>query len=119
MAAYAEARVDRLLRGAFKMDHRAGGNAIAVALLNKRYTFARKLIADGYHLADASDELARRVLNQASAHGKKLAEDHLSGRMQAVDVEKISPPRPQHGAATYMPMPGMMGALRHDVSSFP
>ncbi len=108
MAAYAEARADRILRGTVRMNAAAGGSAIGVALINKRYAFARKLIADGYRLADAPADLLRRAVNQSTAYGKKLAEDHLSGKMVAIDIEKIAPPRTDHhGAALYMMPPTM------------
>lgn len=89
MAAYSEARTDRFFRGTVGFSDEAGGNALALALLNERYTFARMLIGDGYHLGKAAPLLRRKLETSGSPAARKFAEDHLTGKMAVKPLENI------------------------------
>lgn len=89
LAAYAEGREDRLFRGRVEFSKQDGGNAIAVALLSERYEFARMLVADGYHLKDATSFLRGDLEVAGTTKAKQFAKDHLSGKMQVEPVEDV------------------------------
>ncbi|TAL37302.1 MAG: ankyrin repeat domain-containing protein [Alphaproteobacteria bacterium] len=89
MAAYAEAREDRLFRGRVEFGRQDGGGAIAAALISGRCEFARRLIADGYHLKDAPGFMKSEVRLQAPEKAKTFAEEHLAGRLQVESVEDV------------------------------
>lgn len=89
MAGYAEARHDRFLRGNAEVSKAAGGGAIAIALRHEKYEFARLLIAEGFHLKDAPQNLRTELQVAGTAKAKQFAEDHLSGKMKVVSVPDV------------------------------
>lgn len=93
MAAYAEARESRLFRGRVEMSKRAGGRAIARALLHRRYEFARMLAAGGYHLKDAPAWLLQKIEKEGTARARQFAQDLLSGKMKPRLLEYIGKTR--------------------------
>jgi ankyrin repeat protein len=88
MAAYAEGRRDRLLRGTVEFIRADGGGAIALALRRERYEFARLLISEGYALKDAPEVLREELRLLAPAKAKQFAEEHLAGRLEVEPVER-------------------------------
>lgn len=84
MAAYAEARHDRLLRSPVEFSRADGGAAIAVALRQEKFTFARLLVAEGYTLKDAPADMQSFPPGKA----RDFAEAHLSGRLEIDPVER-------------------------------
>ncbi|HRI76868.1 MAG TPA: ankyrin repeat domain-containing protein [Alphaproteobacteria bacterium] len=90
-AAYAEARTDRLFRGAFNVPKETGAAAMLTALEHGKTGFAKHLAADGHslhHLQDTysarmarlrqSDDAAVRAFIRADMAGEKIAPDILS-----------------------------------------
>jgi hypothetical protein len=89
MAAYAESRVDRMLRGTVAFSKEAGGGAIALALQHERYDFARMLIADGYRLKDAPERMRIELERKGTQKAKDFAADHVMGRLKIEPVEDV------------------------------
>lgn len=90
-AAYAEARTERLFRGAFNVPKETGAAALLSALEHGKTGFAKILSADGHslrHLQDTysprlarlrkSDDAAVRAFIRADMAGEKIAPDILS-----------------------------------------
>ncbi len=88
LAIYAEAQRPRFLRGKISFDAAAGGKAMGWALAYDRVTFARKLAADGYKLADAPKSLQDKVLQSKSAAVRDFAKGNLSGTKHYPRIEE-------------------------------
>lgn len=89
MAAYAESRGDRFLRGNIEVTPALGGGAIAVALRHEKYEFARLLIAEGFALKDSPEHLQADLRLNGTAKAKQFAEEHLSGKMKVISVPDV------------------------------
>jgi hypothetical protein len=107
MAAYAEARRDRLLRGKLELDRAAGGSAIAIALRHERYEFAQLAIADGYRLAEADGAAMTELRKHGTKKALQFAEDHLSGKMPVLRVEDTGKAQRSRLRALATPIHGM------------
>lgn len=88
LAIYAEAQHSRFLRGKISLDAAAGGSAMGWALVHDRVTFARKLAADGYKLADAPKSLQDKVLQSKSGAVRDFAKGNLSGTKHYPRIEE-------------------------------
>ena len=89
MAAYAEARQNRIFRGKVEMDRQAAGNAMATALMAKRYEFARMLAADGYRLQDATPDRRFMLDEKSSKKAKELARIFMTAKEKPKPIEEI------------------------------
>ncbi|MDE1151335.1 MAG: ankyrin repeat domain-containing protein [Micavibrio sp.] len=104
IAAYVESREDRFFRGVVDLDTRAGGGAVAVALLHERYEFARMLITDGHHLQHAPMWLRHKLDDKGTDKAKQFAADHLSGKLKLENISTVG--RTRAADAIFYPMYG-------------